>query len=185
MEGDNKVKIKEEPIESEDLFFRDTERREPFYKPYHVENDNFVKKEFDTEISIKSEPGENDINCKMFIKTETDGMNIKIELDELNEPNELNAMNIKSENNFDGEDPLDISSVHEGKKLRRCKICNEEFSLIKHFNEHMAKVHEVKKPYKCDVCKALFKVAVHFNPFFSFFFKKNFNPGIFSPKLQP
>ena len=169
MEGDNKVKIKEEPIESEDLFFRDTEGREHFYKPYHVENDNFVKKEFDTEIS----PGENDINCKMFIKTETDGMNIKIELDELNEPNELNLMNIKSENNFDGKDPLDISSVHEGKKLRQCKICNEEFSLIKHFNEHMTKVHEVKKPYMCDLCKALFKVSVHFNP------------GIFSPKLQP
>jgi hypothetical protein len=180
MEGDNKVKIKKEPIELEDLFFTDTEGREHFYKPYHVENENFVKKEFDTdikefdtEISIKSEPGENDINCKMFIKTETDEMNIKIELDELNEHNELNGMNIKSENNFDGEDPLDISSVHEGKKPRRCKICNEEFSLIKHFNEHMAKVHEVKKPYKCDVCKALFKVAVHFNP------------GIFSPKLQP
>ena len=170
MEGDNKVKIKEEPIESEDLFFRDTEGTEHFYKPYHVENDNFVKKEFDTEISIKSEPGENDINCKMFIKTEADGMNIKIELDELNK---RNAMNIKSENNFDREDPLEISSVHEGKNLRRCKICNEEFSLIKHFNEHMAKVHEVKKPYKCDVCKALFKVAVHFNP------------GIFNPKLQP
>ena len=177
MEGDNKVKIKKEPIESEDLFFTDTEGREHFYKPYHVEN---VKKEFDTDIkefdtetSIKSEPGENDINCKMFIKTETDEMNIKIELDELNEHNELNGMNIKSENNFDGEDPLDISFVHEGKKLRQCKICNEEFSLIKHFNEHMAKVHEVKKPYKCDVCKALFKVAVHFNP------------GIFSPKLQP
>ena len=165
MEGDNKVKIKEEPIESEDLFFTDTEGREHFYKPYNVENENFVKKEldtdikeFDTEISIKSEPGENEINCKMFIKTETDEKNIKIELDE------LNGMNIKSENNFDGEDPLDISSVHEGKKLRRCKICNEEFSLIKHFNEHMATVHEVKKPYMCDVCKALFKVAVHFNP---------------------
>ena len=158
MEGDNKVKIKEEPIESEDLFFTDTEGREHFYKPYHVENDNFVKKAFDTEIIIKSEPGENEINCKMFIKTETDEKNIKIELDE------LNGMNIKSENNFDGEDPLDISSVHEGKKLRRCKICNEEFSLIKHFNEHMATVHEVKKPYMCDVCKALFKVAVHFNP---------------------
>ena len=165
MEGDNKVKIKEEPIESEDLFFRDTEVREHFY---HVEKDNFVKKEVDTdikevdtEITIKSESGENDINCKMFIKTEADGMNIKIELDELNE---RNAMNIKSENNFDGEDPLDISSVHEGKNLRRCKICNEEFSLIKHFNEHMAKVHEVKKPYKCYVCKALFRVAVHFNP---------------------
>ena len=116
MEGDNKVKIKEEPIESEDLFFRDTGGKEHFYKPYYVENDNFVKKEFDTdikefhsEISIKSEPDENDINCKMFIKTESDEMNIKIELDELNE---LNGMNIKTETNFDGEDPLDISSVH-------------------------------------------------------------------------
>ena len=171
MEGDNKVKIKEEPIESEDLFFTDTEGREHFYKPYNVENENFVKKELDTdikefdpEISIKSEPSENDINCKMFIKTETDEMNIKIVHDELNEPNELNGMNIKTETNFDGEDPLDISSVHEGKKPRRCKICNEEFSLIKHFNEHMATVHEVKKPYNCDVCKALFKGAVHFNP---------------------
>ena len=74
MEGDNKVKIKEEPIESEDLFFRDTEGRENFYKPYQVENENFVKKEFDTdikefdtEISIKSEPDENDINSKIFI----------------------------------------------------------------------------------------------------------------------
>ena len=50
MEADNKLKIKEEPFDSENLF-KDSEGREHLHTPYQEIDENYVKKEILPEIS--------------------------------------------------------------------------------------------------------------------------------------
>ena len=47
-------------------------------------------------------------------------------------------------------------SVHEGKKLFKCKYCETGFSQGGSLKIHIASVHEGKKPFKCKNCEASF-----------------------------
>ena len=40
-----------------------------------------------------------------------------------------------------------IESVHEGKKLFKCKICDSSFTQKRYMNRHIESVHEGKKPF--------------------------------------
>ena len=45
-----------------------------------------------------------------------------------------------------------IVSVHEGKKLFKCEICDYTCSQKKEMKKHIGLVHEGKKTFKCVIC---------------------------------
>ena len=56
------------------------------------------------------------------------------------------------------EDPLNINSAHEGKKVFQCNICSGGFKHKTSLFRHIDTVHEKKKPFKCTVCEAGFTI---------------------------
>ena len=50
--------------------------------------------------------------------------------------------------NFELEDPLSTNSVHEGKNVFQCNVCNSGFKYKTSLFEHINTVHEENKPFK-------------------------------------
>ena len=49
-----------------------------------------------------------------------------------------------------------IATVHEGKKLCKCKYCNSVFFKKSDLFKHIQAMHEGEKPYSCGTCDAGF-----------------------------
>ena len=66
---------------------------------------------------------------------------------------EINNQVIKSEKNKENYAVHKYTtSIHEGKKVYKCNMCDKN-SIWKHaMKQHMASVHEGKKPFKCGLC---------------------------------
>ena len=60
--------------------------------------------------------------------------------------------------NFELEDPLSTNSVHEGKNVFQCNVCNSGFKHKTSLFEHINTVHEENKPFKCSVCGVGFAI---------------------------
>ena len=51
---------------------------------------------------------------------------------------------------------IHMTSVHEGKKTFKCKICEKKFAYKSNFITHGKSVHEGIKPVKSDICDTSF-----------------------------
>ena len=80
-----------------------------------------------------------------------------IEIDPLEVPlkgkyEEISNPEIKSEKSEQNDNMEKYTtSISEGKKVFKCKMCGKTFCWKQKVNEHIASVHEGKKPFKCDV----------------------------------
>ena len=92
-----------------------------------------------------------EFSCSIGNNMEVDPQEIEVPIKDKHE--EINNQEFKSEKNKQNDDMEKYTtSIHEGKKVFKCNMCDKN-SIWKHaMKQHMASVHEGKKPFKCEVC---------------------------------